>query len=150
MQAGLAGASAAGDLAGAAGPDGAVADESSYGDTSAVLYVLSADCGAPYGRRTFACGPGMGGAVVSYACPRAAPEPTCLYYDKPKKAWTASGCTVARVDATSILCACDALRDFGTRFAALDNAPANVFVTAAPAVATATAPASTMLLVPGS
>jgi hypothetical protein len=52
---------------------------------------------------------------------------------------------VARVDVTSILCACDALRDFGTRFAALDNAPANVFVTGAPAVASATTPAAAAL-----
>jgi hypothetical protein len=146
------GAAAAGDLAGApaaagSAPEyGGAATPADGGPTaSSPLYVLSADCGPTYGRRPFACGPGMGGTTVSFACPRAAPEPTCLYYDKPSKQWSTAGCSVARVDVTSILCACDALRDFGTRYAALDNAPANVFVTGAPSVGAALTPAAAAL-----
>jgi len=77
----------------------------------------------------------MGGATVTYRCPRAAPEPSCLHYSKAAKTWTTAGCAVARADLTSIVCACDHLADFGTRFAALDSAPPRVFVGAAPRLA---------------
>jgi hypothetical protein len=127
----------------------AVVDGGGLGGNNAVAnaptFLLSADCGAPYGNRTFACGPGMGGTTVTYACPRAAPAPSCLYYDKPSKKWTTAGCSVARVDLTSIICACDALRDFGMRYAALDDAPLRVFVSAAPTVRTSLFPAAALL-----
>jgi hypothetical protein len=33
---------------------------------SGTAYILEADCGAALGPRTFMCGPGMGGAVVTF------------------------------------------------------------------------------------
>ncbi len=124
-----------GEGGGGGGGDAAISPAGGEaGLLDAPTFLLVADCGAPYGNRTFACGPGMGGTTVSFACPKAAPVPSCLHYDKGSKSWTTEGCAVARVDLTSVLCACDHLADFGTRFAALDDAPLRVFVTAAPNV----------------
>ena len=139
---------AVGSMAGGGGGGAGAAPISVGGDTlvASTLFVLQADCGAPYGNASFACGPGMGGEVVTFACPRASPTPTCLHYDKPTGAWTTAGCTVAAVQVTSILCACDHLADFGTRYATLDNAPPRVFVTAAPGLGFAVLPPAAALL----
>jgi hypothetical protein len=121
----------------AGGGGGGGAPAPAAGATARAFSVLlTAPCGGGGGApRTFACGPGMGGAVVTVACPKPVPAPTCLHYVAANNSWTTAGCVVARVDVTSILCACDRLADFGTRFAALDDAPPYVFVAPAPVLA---------------
>ena len=134
---------AASDSTTSAPPAGALSASSS----TAILF--SASCGAVFGPQTFACGPGMEGSAITYACPRAGPTPTCLYFNKATALWSSQGCSVHSMDllSASMVCACDHFADFGTRYAALDNAPVNVFVAGAPALLPSTFAPALLLFV---
>ncbi len=99
----------------------------------AASYLLSTDCGAPFGERTFMCGPGSEGARVAFSCPTVSSTPVCLWFDAAAAAWSIEGCEVANVTETAVTCACSHLTDFAVRFAALDLPDNDLFAADAPA-----------------
>jgi hypothetical protein len=134
-------ASAAGEGAAIAAPDGTSASTSllSPGGVGAPLvaqadyaYVLSVDCGAAFGARTFACGVGMGGATVLFACPAVVPVATCLWHDAATGLWSSEGTSVTAVGPTSVTCNTTRVADHAVRFAALAQQQADIFAAQAP------------------
>jgi hypothetical protein len=55
-----------------------------------------------------------------------------MWFDERARAWSTAGCRVLNVSETAIACACTHLTDFAVRFAALDQADADLFALDAP------------------
>ena len=131
------------------GPSAGRYDAISTGISNATIgawsVVLSVNCGAAFGAKSFVCGPSTGGQSIQYACPKAVPTAACLYYDAKSVAWTTEGCEVAEVGITSVVCACDRLADFGTRYAALPQARAGVYAASSPVAMTTKLPSAAIL-----
>jgi hypothetical protein len=98
----------------------------------ATSYLLTTDCGAPFGNSSFMCGPGSEGTRVAFSCPTVNTTPVCLWFDTGAGRWSIDGCEVANVTETSITCACNHLTDFAVRFAALDLPDNDLFAADAP------------------
>ena len=133
-----------GDAVGGSGdpPRAAGAPPTRGGATS---YLLSTDCGAPFGVHTFMCGPGSEGARVTFSCPTVSTTPVCLWFDTVAAGWSIEGCEVANVTETAVTCACSHLTDFAVRFAALDLPDNDLFAVDAP-VRVVLPPDTTLLL----
>ena len=134
-------ASVVGDDAGIAAPDGTSASTSllSPGGVGAptvaaadYTYVLSVDCGAAFGARTFACGVGMGGSTVLFACPAVLPVPVCLWLDPATGRWSSADTAVVATSLTSVTCNTTHVADHAVRFAALAQQQADIFAAQAP------------------
>ena len=107
--------------------------------------ILAANCGVSYGDKQFVCGPGTGGQIVQYKCPRAVPTASCLYFDSLRSRWTSDGCVIDSVADTSVDCACDRLADFGTRYAALPLANTGIFAVASSRLSITKLPSAALL-----
>ena len=95
--------------------------------SAAYTYTLSTDCGPAFGRQSFVCGAGFGGAAIEFECPRVVATPSCLRFNTSRGVWTTAGCAVANTSALSVDCACDSPGDFAVRFAALPQSQTDVF-----------------------
>ena len=95
-------------------------------------YILSIDCGSPFGARTLVCGPNSGGAMVKYACPVAVPVPKCYWFNEAARVWTTVGTSVLGADLTSVNCSTVHMADHAVRFATLPQVLADVFYQQAP------------------
>ena len=95
-------------------------------------YILSLDCGSPFGARTLVCGPNSGGTIVKYACPLAAPVPKCYRFNEAAGVWTTDGTRVVGADLTSVNCSTVHIADHAVRFVTLPQVLADVFYQQAP------------------
>jgi hypothetical protein len=115
--------------------------------SSAVSYVLSTDCGAPFGPATFVCGPGALGTTVTFNCPTAVTIPVCLWYDTSVSKWTPNACTVQSISETAVTCACSTIGSFAVRFPVLQLNDNDLFALDPAPTTTPYSSLSTILLV---
>jgi hypothetical protein len=64
----------------------------------------------------------MGGQSAAFTCPDALPLGACIWWDTAALRWSTEGCSVLRIDETSVTCGCSHLTDFAVRFAAIEEA----------------------------
>jgi hypothetical protein len=121
-----------GEAVSVAGASSATTDLLSTGEAttyaaSSFSYVLSVDCGAAFGSQSLACGVGMEGTTVPFACPQVRVVPTCLWFDPASGAWSNVGTTVVSSTATAVTCSTLHLATHAIRLVTLPQIQPDIF-----------------------